>query len=111
MTATPAKLKSGEWGARVMGRASEGDIITVRAKSGKSWEAKVSRVVWTGRDKYGSGDITTMVETCSPNYTPAVRDPRGYVRDRGHYDGYCGYPCPVSGKKCCPDNGPCHDCL
>lgn len=25
----------------------------------------------------------------------------------GHY---CGYPCPVTGRKCCPAHGPCHDC-
>ena len=32
---------------------------------------------------------------------------------QGGYDGdgpYCGYPCPVSGRKCCAKNGPCHDC-
>lgn len=23
---------------------------------------------------------------------------------------YCYGICPVSGKKCCPENGPCHDC-
>ena len=23
---------------------------------------------------------------------------------------YCGYPCPVTNRLCCPRNGPCHDC-
>lgn len=47
--ATPTKLRSGKWGARVKGRARAGDIITIRAKSGKTWKAKVTRVVWSGQ--------------------------------------------------------------
>ena len=25
-------------------------------------------------------------------------------------EGYCGYNCPVTNLRCCPENGPCHDC-
>lgn len=61
--------------------------------------------------------MTTTATTTSPSptesadYTPAQRDRRGYVVERGHHDGYCGYPCPVTGRRCCPANGPCHDCI
>ena len=46
--ATPAKLKSGEWGARVAGEIKAGETVTITAKSGKSWTATISRVVWSG---------------------------------------------------------------
>lgn len=53
ITATPAKLRNGSWGARIESRtvggaAKAGDTITVRAKSGKTWQATVTRVLWTG---------------------------------------------------------------
>ncbi len=47
MTATPAKLRDGTWGARVQGPVSQGDVVTVTTKAGKTWQAKVTRVVWT----------------------------------------------------------------
>lgn len=106
--ATPTKLRNGDWGARVNSDSvREGDTIEITTKGGKSWTATVSNVIWTG-------DGVAIVTTESKNrsgYTPAKRDARGYVVERGHYEGYCGYPCPVSGHKCCPANGPCHDCM
>ena len=102
--ATPAKLRSGDWGAKVHGECQPGDVITITTKAGKSWDATVRKVIW-------SGDGVSIVATERRGYVPAVRDSRGYVRDRGHYEGYCGYPCPVSKRKCCPANGPCHDCI
>lgn len=106
--ASPAKLRDGSWGAKVAGSVSVGDMIQVTTKAGKSWTATVSKIVWTG-------DGTSLVATASSGasksgYTPAVRNSRGYVEQRGHHEGYCGYACPVSGRKCCPANGPCHDC-
>ena len=103
--ATPTKLRSGEWGARADGDVKKGDNITITTKSGKSWTATVEKVVWTGN---GISIVATKKTTGS--YTPAIRNTRGYVTERGHHEGYCGYDCPVSGKKCCPTNGPCHDC-
>jgi len=47
-TATPTKLRSGDWGARVQGRVATGDSITITTRSGKSWTATVSRVLWSG---------------------------------------------------------------
>ena len=48
LTASPIRLRSGEWGARVQGSAVEGASIKVTTRAGKSWQAFVSRVVWSG---------------------------------------------------------------
>ena len=48
LTASPIKLRSGEWGARVQGSAVEGASIKVTTRAGKSWQAFVSKVVWSG---------------------------------------------------------------
>lgn len=53
--ATPTKLKSGAWGARVQAtntRVEAGDQVTIRAKSGKSWTATISAIVWSGNGVY-----------------------------------------------------------
>lgn len=47
-TASPSKLRSGEWGARVDGDVKPGDTITITTRSGKSWDATVSKVIWQG---------------------------------------------------------------
>jgi len=104
MTASPTKLRTGDWGAKVQSDAvQEGDEITITTRAGKSWRARVGKVVWRG-------DGVAIVATESLDYVPAARNSRGLVVDRGHYDEYCGYRCPVSGRTCCPANGPCHDC-
>lgn len=48
MRATYTKLKSGEWGIRVEGKVSEGDVITVTKKDGATKSETVEKVVWTG---------------------------------------------------------------
>ena len=49
MQATPTKLRSGNWGARVQGsRPHAGDEITITTRAGKSWTARVERVLWSG---------------------------------------------------------------
>ena len=63
-TASPTKLRTGDWGARVKGApVSEGDVITIVARSGKSWDARVTRVVW-------SGDGVTICATASLDRRP-----------------------------------------
>ena len=91
------------------------------------YKGRKYRLLWMGKTKYGHRaklafmdgskefwvDAALVRETTgesSGGYVPAVRNGRGYVTERGHYEGYCGYPCPVTGRKCCPENGPCHDC-
>ena len=96
-SASPAKLRDGSWGARVTSTSvNVGDEVKIATKSGKSWTAIVSRVIW-------SGDGITLVATQSTDRAPS----RGYARRSG--EGYCGYPFPVSGRRCTQDD-PCHDC-
>jgi hypothetical protein len=47
VTATPIKLKTGDWGAKTTLKVTVGDTIRIEAKNGKSWEAKVQKIVWT----------------------------------------------------------------
>lgn len=109
LEATPKKLRDGNWGARVGSESVQvGDVIKITTRSGKSWLTTVSKVVWAGEGI--SIVATASSKSRHSNYVPATRNARGYVEQRGHYHGYCGYPCPVTGKKCCPANGPCHDC-
>ena len=49
MAVTYQKLKSGEWGIRVEGRAvREGQTVTVRKRDGSTKQETVKRVVWSG---------------------------------------------------------------
>ncbi len=91
--ATPVKLRSGEWGAKVQGQVREGDTVTITTRAGKSWEARVSRVVW-----HGGG-----VSICATG----GRGGRGPGRRRGgcHTDGDCSSTC-VGNHDCpCRDGG------
>jgi len=101
LSARPTKLRDGTWGARVPGKAVSGQRVMVESKSGKRWHAIVDRVIWHGQDRYGDGTVT-IVSTRSADRSAGRRNVA---------QGYCGYPCPVTGKRCCPENGPCHDCL
>lgn len=64
--ATPIKLRNGSWGARVHGLPSEGSLIRIEAKNGKSWDAIVARKVWEDR---AAG--VAIVATRSANTAPA----------------------------------------
>jgi len=49
--ASPIKLRSGGWGARVGStNVREGDTLLVTTRAGKSWPAVVTRIVWRGDD-------------------------------------------------------------
>jgi hypothetical protein len=99
-------------------------MTTTQASQIGSYKGRQYRILFCGKTKYGfrarlqfmdgSKDFWVAANLVSREeesaYAPAVRDSRGYVTDRGHHAGYCGYPCPVTGKRCCPTNGPCHDC-
>jgi len=65
--ATPTKLRSGAWGAKTIGLVEVGEVITITTKSGKSWEATVSHVVWT------DGRKTAIVATESAGSKPSAR--------------------------------------
>lgn len=97
MNATPTKLKNGSWGARVQGTAHQGDTVTITTRGGKSWRARITCVLWSGKG----------VSICATESLD--RPPRSSRRDAD--DGYCYHRCPVGGFICSPKNGPCHNCL
>jgi hypothetical protein len=100
MTATYTKLKSGDWGVRIEGgTVKQGDTITVTKKSGERKQETIAKVVWTG-----NGITLAAIGQSQPSRT---HDNRTERESSGQY---CGYPCPVTGRKCCSANGPCHDC-
>jgi len=53
--ASPKKLRDGSWGAIISaasaGNAKTGDTLRITTKSGKSWEATIAKVIWTGSGK------------------------------------------------------------
>jgi len=68
--ATPAKLRDGSWGARIEGAASIGDTLQITTKAGKTWQAKVTRVVW-------QGEGVALVATVSLDSAPRAAANRG----------------------------------
>ena len=98
-TATPIKLKNGEWGAKAKGTTHKGEVIQVTTRAGKTWTSVVDQVIWSD-GKY------SIVATKKKSSTCHVAS-RRYKRESG----YCYYPCPVTGLVCSPENGPCHDCI
>ena len=68
--ATPKKLPSGGWGARVSGSVSLGETIQITTRSGKSWQAQVTAIV-------EESDDCTVVATVSLDRR------KGQSRNRG----------------------------
>lgn len=92
-TASPTKLRDGSWGVRVPGVALRGQRIRIQTKSGKRWEAEVSRVVWTGGDRSGQ-----TVSLCSTRSLDRPQTGRGYGRKHEDHEdclsmGPCGPHC------------------
>ena len=48
MAATFTKLKNGDWGIKVDGKAKEGTVVTVTKKDGTSSQETVAKVIWSG---------------------------------------------------------------
>lgn len=99
-SATPAKLKNGQWGAKAQGRIQAGDTITITTRGGKSWDAKVSRVLWS------DGKITL----CSTSKTSGRSSRRSSRRSSGTCSvSGCQSPATVGGmcKRCDFDENDC----
>lgn len=111
--ATPAKLKNGAWGARVQGSVAEGDTVTITTRSGKSWEARVTSVVWSGSgvsicateslDRAPAASAKTRSRNWDPNAFAGYGRARGAYRKACRTDGNCSSI--GSGRSC---GG--HDC-
>ncbi|HGM5918179.1 TPA: hypothetical protein ACKP5X_000426 [Stenotrophomonas maltophilia] len=86
--ATPALLKSGEWGARVLApQVGVGDQLTVVTKGGSSWEATVRAVVWQGEG----------VVLCRTDRAQATRAHSGYCSQCGRRAVDCSYHAAMGG--------------
>lgn len=100
ITGTPAKLRNGNWGARVEGSPFVGQTARITTKSGKSWDAMISKIVWQG-----DGVALVETESLTPR-RPAARG--GWCRCGNHEDpmstGFARYAgqtikCPDCGGK------------
>lgn len=96
--ATYTKLRSGDWGIRVVGdKPSVGMTISVKKRSGDAKSETVDKVIWSGTDdKTGA-----KIHLCAIAKKAAQASADGY---------YCGHICPVNKHRCSPKYGPCHDC-
>lgn len=102
MAATYTKLKSGNWGIRVVGSVRDGQSITVTKKSGETKTETVSRVVW-------SGNGITLA---------AIADSRGsYTGSRSRYSSHSDYidshrcsSCHHTGDECADLDCTCRTC-
>ena len=95
IAASPAKLKDGSWGARIARTdVAPGQVVTIRTQAGKTWDARITRVVWTG-------DGIALCATESAD-RPA-RTGQVYVRDA-----FNGYGRPRGGfRRACKTDGNC----
>jgi hypothetical protein len=100
--ATYAKLRSGNWGVRVEGEVTPGQVVTVTKKDGSTRTETIDRVVWSGNG----------VSLCT--IKPTTRSGGGYGRGgrygdggpRGHQPCYmCGsYYCEGARGGLCDDD-------
>ena len=98
--ASPAKLRDGSWGARVRSeQVSPGDVVTITTAGGKTWQARVERVVW-------SGEGVSICATSSLDRAPSGTDSRGHsIRSGASYRAGVtaahGRTCPSCGSREC----------
>lgn len=101
MNAMFAKLKDGSWGARVVGsKPAVGDTVSIVRKDGGAVAKRIDRVIWSG-----GGAHLCAISDAAVAGGPGRRSSMG----RSSMHSSCGYPCPVDGHRCTPDD-PCHDC-
>lgn len=95
---TYTKLRNGDWGLRGPTKdVQAGAAVTVTKRSGETKRETVGSVLWSD-DKMAIASIAaSSAHSSGSSYRP-----------RKGVD-YCGYPCPVSGRRCTASN-PCHDC-
>lgn len=61
--ATFTRLRSGEWGLRVVGKVGPGDRVLARRQSGQAQMMVCGEVVWSGRDHGDFITVTTISKT------------------------------------------------
>ena len=96
--ATPTKLRSGAWGARVAGAVKADDTITITTRAGKTWPARVTTVVWTD----GAVSVVATESLDGGPRLPARSRAYSGGSGRCHTDGECS-------SMCSPSSCPCGD--
>jgi len=95
MNATPCKLRSGEWGARVQGNPTEGTVVTITTRAGKSWDTSVRKVIWKGDG----------VAICATDSLRRGSRSIGGSYDACHTDGNCSSVCALNSSCPCFSGG------
>jgi cytochrome c553 len=95
MTASPIKLRSGEWGVRTQGVPSAGAVVTVRAASGKTWTSTIVAVVWRGDGVAicAVGQRAIAQRSAGVSRAASCRECHGRIVDAPHHramGGLCG---------------------
>jgi len=98
--ASPTKLPSGAWGARVQGEVALGETVKITTRAGKSWNAQVTQIV-SSRD-----GVTICVTAGIDRPSPSIGR-RG--RCRCADSSCCSYRCNCD-SHCVCQGGPIHDC-
>lgn len=96
------KTRSGEWVALgLVTEVTKGRTVTVTKRDGSSKQEYVTKVGSTFTAKWGEH----KGQKCCYGYlAPTPAPTKTYAPE------YCGYPCPVTKRRCNAYNGPCHDC-
>ena len=102
IAATPKKLRSGDWGALAQGAVNVGDALQVTTKSGKSWSATVTAVIWQGK---GVTICATGGSGGSARRSGSGRRRSGRCRTSG-----CGNPADLNAAHCRATEGYCGYC-
>lgn len=100
--ASPAKLRDGSWGAKILGSAQVGQMITIRTQAGKTWSATVSNVIWSGNGITLVSTRSNDSHSPSSSHRPKKKYGAGRCSECGEFlkswmDGYSA--------------GLCHDCI
>lgn len=92
-------------------------MTTTAASRTADYKGRTYRLLWVGQTKYGRRARLEFADGSKEFWVPAskiaIHDDCESPNHRPSIAGsdYCGHECPVSGKRCCAANGPCHDCI
>ena len=83
LPANPRKLRSGEWGAWVTGPTIvSGALILIRTRSGMNWFARITKVIWQGRNRY-TGELGAICEVLRREEDGRVLQGHGLAKRKG----------------------------
>jgi hypothetical protein len=98
MNASPIKLRNGTWGAKVVTKGAlpaDGASVIITTRAGKSWTARIRRVVWSSADR--------KVHYCATESLDRSDERPIEIRIGGHR-----YTRNASGQRC--EDAPCCGC-